>query len=353
MRRAPAAAALIALALVSFALADRETAQFAAGRGDKALAAKKWDEAEGFYRKALEEDGAYLPAHYGIAQALVGSGRSAPAVDELRLFVDGARALSPLPPEWKSLVAKADKQLAELDAAGAALEKLTDAYASGLNDVAQRWLVKSPELAEDLVRRVLKVRPGNPKAIDLLSKMGKTPRSELFDLLEEKDLGAWESGSAPVWTSSVGELIGDSRDGNRSLRSLRGYEGDLDVRMEARLLEDYGQGPACFAIRTSWDSAAGSYAFGVLRGRITWWEITVGQPDRSIASISPTDLKKPFDPKQWNTYETRLRGNEVTVLLNGDVVAKEARPASRKDGFVGIQVQRIRLAVRKIEVEVK
>ena len=351
--RAPIAAILLSLALAGAALADRESAQFNAGRGDKALAAKKWDEAEGFYRKALEEDDSYLPAHYGIGQALIGEGKSAPAVDELRRFVDGARALSPLPPDWKALLAKADKQLSALDASGAALEKITDGYTSGLNDLAQRWLVKSPELAESLLKRVLELRPANPKAIELLAKMGKSPRSELVTLYGGKDLGAWDGAAAPAWTIVDGEMLGDANGGNRTMRNLRSFDGDIDVRMEVRLVEEYGDGPVCFAMRPTWNAAGDCYAFGILRGRVFWWEIIAGKPDRTILTVSPTDLKKPFDPKKWNTFEMRLRANEVTVLLNGDVIGKEPRPETRKDGYVGIQVQRMRLAVRRFEVEVK
>src|SRR5262245_63548442 len=102
------AALLVCLAATAFA--DRETALFSTKRAEKSLAAKKFDEAESLYRKALEEDGTYLPAHYGLAQALVGLGRSGPAIEELRRFLDGAKADAALPADWKALVPKAEKQ---------------------------------------------------------------------------------------------------------------------------------------------------------------------------------------------------------------------------------------------------
>ena len=61
------------------------------------------------------------------------SGRplTAAAVEELREFVDGAKAPG-APAEWAALAAKAEKQLIELDAAGAALQKINDDFADGL-----------------------------------------------------------------------------------------------------------------------------------------------------------------------------------------------------------------------------
>jgi hypothetical protein len=49
----------------------------------------------------------------------------------------------------------------------------------------------------------------------------------------------------------------------------------------------------------------------------------------------------------------RLRANEVTALVNGDVLFKGPRSEACKDGYVALQVQHARVAFRKIQVEVK
>ncbi len=62
-------------------------------------------------------------------------------------------------------------------------------------------------------------------------------------------------------------------------------------------------------------------------------------------------MKKPFNVFEWNTYELRFRSREVIALVNGDEIGREERPEWRPGGFVGILVQNLKVAFRKIEVE--
>src|SRR5262245_13215210 len=328
------AALLVCLAATAFA--DRETALFSAKRAEKSLAAKKFDEAESLYRKALEEDETYLPARYGRAQALVGAGHSGPAVEELRKFLGAARADAALPAEWKALVPKAEKQLADIDSAGAALQKVVDDYRDGLLALAQRWMTKDPAVAQRALRRVLKLAPGNAKAAELLEKMGLSASSDVIDLFDGKSLSGWESANSPIWSVVDGELVADVRDSTYACRSLRTFEGNFDVHLEARVVEQY-PGDSFFALRPCLKSSYDSYSVGMINGRF-WWYDRTGEnkaDEREVASLTAGQLKKPVKVKEWNTYELRLRGNEAVALINGDVVAKETRPAGRKGGFVG------------------
>lgn len=354
MRRTTLLLAVLAASLFAApASADRETAQFSSNRGDKAVAAKKYEEAEGLYRKAIEEDETYLPARYGLAQALLGEGQSAAAVEELRKFVDAAHAAAALPPEWKTVLAKAEKQLGDLDAAGTALQKIQDGYADALADLGQRWMAKDPLLAERALRRALKLHPAHAKATDLLAKMGKSANSEVIDLFDGTTLGGWESANPPTWSVADGEMVAAARDGTFYCRSLRVFEGDFDVHAEMRVVEEYA-GQVYFGLMPCFKAEYDHYGFGCIRGKV-WWSDTTDQQSkpRDIAYLTPNQLKKPFDPKQWNTFELRCRGKEVTALVNGDEVAKEPRPDSRKSGFVGLIAQSAKVAFRKIQVEVR
>ena len=351
MRTAALAAALAALALASLAFADRETAAFSAGRGDKALAAKKYDEAETLYRKALEEDATYLPARYGLAQAFVGAGKSAGAVEELRKFVEEARANSALPAEWKPLVAKAEKQLGELDAAGAALQKIMDGYADALVDLAQRWSAKDSGVAERALRRALAVRPGMPRALELLDKMGKSPTGETVDLFNGTDLSGWEFAHAPTTQAIDGQLVVDTRDKGITIRSGPMFEGNFDVRMEAKVLEEYPGLSVC-ELLPCWKANFDHYFLGIEKDSVVFLEqLGESSKERPIWSALQKNMKKPFDAKDWHTYEVRLRGLETTALVDGEVVAKDPRPERRNGGFVGILVQNARVAIRKIQVD--
>jgi Domain of Unknown Function (DUF1080) len=351
MRR-PAILLVAAVLLGGIALADRETAQFQAGRGDKSLAAKKWDEAEASYRKSLDEDAAYLPARYGLAQALFGAGKSAPAVDELRKFLEDARSAPSLPAEWKPLCAKAEKQLGDVDASGAALQKITDAFTDGLLDVAQRWTTKDPALAERALRRLLEVRPGHTKATELLAKLGKFAAGEVVELLDGKGLAGWKLAGSPIWEWADGELVANCRDCAKICHTEREFEGDFTVRAEMRLLEPYAP-PLLFAVLPSFRSDYEHYTVGVFSGRVRCFDTTGPAATRDVVALAFADLKKPFDPKQWNTFEFRCHGNEAVFVINGDVVGREPRTEARGSGKVGLLVQNGRVAFRRIVVEVR
>jgi tetratricopeptide (TPR) repeat protein len=344
-------AAVLALA-AGAALADRETAQFTAGRADKALAAKKWEDALGLYRKALDEDATYLPARYGLAQALVGSGASAQAVEELRAFVDAVRATDPPPAEWKTLLAKAEKQLADLDASGAALQKLLDQFADDAASLAEKWLTKDPAFAERTLRRGLRLKPGHAKSAQLLEKLGKSASSEVISLFDGKSLKGWEFANPPIWQVIDGEIVGDVRDAATYTRSERRFEGDYDVRLEARRIEEH-PGPTWYGVLPAWTAEENCYDLGNLGRKIVWFEGLGKGKDRDIVNVPYEDLKTPFDPQKWNLFELRIRGGKATALVNGEVVGEDQVPATRKGGFIGLKVQDVKAAFRKIEVELR
>lgn len=346
--RALLAGALLALLLAGAALADRENAKFLAGRGDKALAAKKWDEAEGHFRKALDEDPTFLAARYGLAQALLGGGRSAPALEELRAFVEAARGDA----ESKSLLAKAEKQLADLDAAGTALQKLVDGYADDLAALGDRWASKDPQLAEKAYRRAVKLKPGHARAAQGLEKMGKSAAGEVIDLFNGKDLAGWEWMNPPTWQVVDGNLVATIRDAAVLARHERVFEGDFTVRIEAQLLEEY-PGPTLYSVLPAWKAEGDDYQLGLLGRNVLWCEETPGAEDRDVVDKPYEQLKTTFDPKQWNVFELRFRGSRVTALVNGEVIGEEARPERRKGGFVGLKAQDVKVAFRKVQVEVR
>jgi len=345
------AAALAALLCAPAALADRETAEFQAGRGDKALAAKDWEEAAEFYRRSLSQDETYLPARYGLAQALIGAGTTAAGVEELRAFVAACGRADPLPSGWRGLAAKAEKQLAEIDAAGSELASVLDRHADALAALADRWDSKDPRLAERALRAALKARPGHARSVKLLEKMGLSVEGELVELFNGRDLSGWEFANPPTWQVLDGELVGDIRDAAVTIRSLEIFEGDHDVVIEARLLEEH-PGPTFYAMLPTWKRDYDHYSLGCLNQSVTWFERTKSgeEGERKIKDVFHARLKSPFDATKWNTFEMRIRGGTVTALVNGEVVGEERQPESRRGGFVGLQVQDGKFAFRKVQV---
>jgi len=351
MRRWIVPALLLALlAAAPAALADRATAEFFAGRGDKALQAKEWPAAEEHYRRSLQEDETFLPARYGLAQALLGSGRTAPGIEELRKFSNDVRADAAASAEWKALLAKADKQLQDLDLAGAELRKILDRYADDLAALARKWAPKDPATAARAARRILELRPGDKDATALLAKMGGSAKGPAVSLFNGRDFAGWDSPNTVVWTVEEGVIVGNARDGNYYARHTKEFKGDFDVTFEARFLEERTGVPvmgvlACF--RGPYDN----YFFGLLNRKVCFYDKEKEGEERSIVKVPLSDVKTAVDPVGWNTFELRFRKDEVTALVNGEVVGTDKRPERRDGGFVGISVQDSKVAFRKLEVQ--
>ncbi len=346
-------AAAVVLLLGAAGFADRETAQFHQARADKALAAKKWDEAESLYRKALDEDETFLPARWGAAQALVGAGKSAAAVEELRAFVDGARAAENLPADWKTLLTKAEKQLSDLDASTAALQKLADTYADDLVSLAEKWESKDTELAEKSLRRALLVKPGHAKATKALEKMGKSSAGEAESLFNGKNFTGWDAANQPEWQALGGMIVGEANDATYYTRTLRHLEGDFDVRCEMRQVSGETSGTV-FGILPCWKGAYDYYYVGPSFGRLVFMERTDSSGKvRDVAVKNTTDFSPKFDPHAWNLYEIRCRGDEASAYINGTLLGTTPRPESRKSGFVGLIIQNVKIEIRRLEVETR
>ena len=341
---------LVLLAAAVPALADRATAEFFAGRGEKSLQAKEWPAAEEHYRRSLQEDEGYLPARYGLAQALLGSGKTAPGIEELRKFTESVRADAAASAEWKALLAKADRQLQDLDLAGAELRKILDRYADDLAALARKWAPKDPATAARAARRILELRPGDKEATALLAKLGGSPKGPAVPIFNGRDFTGWDTPNTVVFTVEEGVVIGNARDGNYFARHTREFTGDFDVILEARFLEERSGVPvmgvlACF--RGPYDN----YFFGLLNRKVTFYDKEKEGEERSVAKLPLSDVKAAVDPAGWNTYELRFRRDEVTALVNGEVVATDPRPQRRDGGFIGICLQDSKVAFRRLEVQ--
>lgn len=350
--RVRAAAAVMAFLVAAAlpALADRESAKFFEDRGEKALRTKSWAEAEQNYRKALAEDGTYHPARFGLAEALLGAGQRDAAVTEFRRFVADARAATPLPEGWAPVVARAEKRLETLDAAGNELRALVDAHVATLLSFARKYAKGDADVATKALRRILSLRPGHAQATQLLESLGRSPKGEPVPLFDGASLRGWTDGNPPLWQVRDGAIEGTIRDAACVCRTEASFDGDFDVRCEMRIVQEF-PGPTLFALCTAYDGKEGHYTWGLFRGQFLFQEDLNDADDREIARVSPSALKGPApDTKSWMTFEVRFRGADVTVLVNDEEVAREPRAAGRTGGFVGLKVQNCKAQFRKIEV---
>ncbi len=345
---------LLALALLlAFAgsvRADRETAEFQAKRADKALKDRTWDAAADLYRKALQEDPTYLPAKAGLAEALAGAGKTQEAVETLRQIVDDAERQKPLPPAWGDLAAKARKRLDDLDTAGAALDAIGTKYADDLVALAARCAKADPVLAEKALRRALRAAPGHAKATDLAKKMGLSPGAGGEPLFDGKSVAAWSGATGRIWSVVNGALVGDVADGAYEIHPEVDVSGDFDVALEGRLVE--GHAYPLLALQACLAADEACYKFGFVKESVFLDEKRgpAEEDKRRVFSVLFRNLKRPFDPKEWNVFELKFKGDEVTAWIDGVVVGKDRRSKERTGGFVSVVVQDAKAEVRRLEI---
>lgn len=332
---------LVALAFPGHA--DRETAEFFADRGEKALKADDVSGAEEHFRRALEEDATFAPARFGLARTLIAAETRDDGIDELK------RAVRELGTEtsWKSAHAKARKLLDELDRSGVALRKLVDDHVAELVSFAKKWAKKDQDTAVRALRAALALAPGHPKAAEMIESFGLSAKGPPEPLFDGESMAGWMEMGPPTWKVDNGAIVGDVKDAAYIGRTERMFEGDFDVLMEARLAEAY-DGPDFFALAPAHDGQDAHYSFGVLKGKLLFQEDLADGEDRELHNANPPN---DFDPGDWHVYELRFRGSRVTALLDGEELAvDEERPESKMRGFVGLKCQHCRFEVRRVEV---
>ncbi|MHC4600647.1 MAG: family 16 glycoside hydrolase [Planctomycetota bacterium] len=342
-------AVFTAMAVVGpYARADRETAKYFTKRGDKSLRAKEWDKAEESYRRALEEDESYLPARFGLAEALIKSGKQPAGVLELRRIIEDSEKTPP-EPAWKRLISKTKKRLEELDASGRALQKILDGYVSAMVAVSKKCMKQDPEVAERALRRILKIRPGSTEAAGLLKKMGKSASGDARAIFNGKNLSGWNVGP-PDWKVLDGCIIAETPTGGSYNRTELYLKGDFDILAEMKLLKQYPGGPPGFNIVTGIKKDFDWYAVGVFNGRFSWAEQEGGRNIRNVFQAFPTDLPNGLDIEEWNVFELRCRGDEAVVFLNGKELAREPWAEKRREGYIGLWVQNAKVSIRKFQL---
>jgi hypothetical protein len=330
--------------------ADRETAEFFAKRAERAAKAGDAAGALAEWRKATAEDDGFVPAHVGLGEALLSAGAKDEALVEFRAAVAAAAKAKPLPAGWADLVARAKQRLAEKDAGGLTLERIQRAYVDALIALADRSKAKDPVLAQRALRRAAEVLPEDPAVVERRSATG-TPAKEKVVVFDGRSFEEFVPKSDdPIWTIADGVVRGGLAGKAKGLQTLRLFDADVDVKMEARLVKTLGASPKLAVIGAGGADNEG-IVFGVLEDVVVLDEETGGGARRRIWTLLRRNAKPAFDPAQWTTYELRLRGDSVTVLVNGVVLRKEKRPKERREGTVGFVVQDGVAEVRKFEVQ--
>ena len=89
---------------------------------------------------------------------------------------------------------------------------------------------------------------------------------------------------------------------------------------------------------------------GYLSGQIEMYERTSAKDGHVVAKKSYKDVKKKPDPKDWLTYELRVRKDEIISLLNGHEIGRHPRGEGLEEGYIAIRVQCAKVEVRRVAV---
>jgi len=130
-------ATILTLTLSAWA-GDQEVAKFPFAKGETALRCKRYADAEGYLRRALEEYAPYPEASYAHGVALEKLDRSQEATAAYRACIAAVGAAEKPNPKWKTTGNRAARALKKLRREFAALDKLSEKHTKDLLSFAQK-----------------------------------------------------------------------------------------------------------------------------------------------------------------------------------------------------------------------
>jgi Domain of Unknown Function (DUF1080) len=147
-------------------------------------------------------------------------------------------------------------------------------------------------------------------------------------LLDGKNLDNWTQIGDSNWRIEDGAAVADK--GNGFLVSKDSY-GDFQLRAEFWVEEDSNSGIYIRCTDPQKISATNAYEVNI-------WD---ARPEKDYATGAIVGVAK-VDPMpkaagKWNVYEITAKGDEFTVVLNGQTTVKGARDAKHASGRIALQ----------------
>jgi hypothetical protein len=318
----------------------------ALARGQSALKAKKWEEAQAAFREVLRHDESSLAGGIGLAEALVGSGQKGGGLALLRRTVDAAVRRGAATTAGREEIARAVLTLRSKDPEGTRLERLVDAHAEALVKVARQAGEDDPPLARSAVGVLTRLRPDHPDLSVLEVRLGLLPPGEA--LFNGRDASGWAWLEPPAWRIVDQEIHGEAKDVYAVARTTLSVSGDHDVRVEARVLD--GGGAAVFFLQGGWSDFRENVSLGMMGSGVLLMEGrtmgTTADPPRGV----PRKLRTKVDPGEWNLFELRFRRGHVTGYVNGEQAGAIPRTTRYDGGHVALTALLSKVAFRRLEL---
>ena len=347
-------AAGCALLAVTTLAGDPDVAQFLYQKGQKAYRARKYEEAEKSFRRALEEHSPLPEAQFALGQTLERLERMGEALNAYRRCRDEI-AGGPAPTgRMKSLAIRADRSIKRLQKQFTELERLDRDFIHRCMSLGIRYHKTNPGAARSAYTAVLKIDPGHKQARALLEGLGKkapagkASKARTRDLTPPVDFAGWVPGRNEYWSVSNGLLTGKVDGPNGQINWLEGerFKGRYKVRVEFRILKG-GVKRTC------------GLFVGNKHAKNRWWSVMIDWNDEvAMVETSPQastsvqgKVLRGFQPDQWHTLELDVRPGELAVELDGKQMFRHKTGDEESfDGELGVFAQDIHVLFRKLEL---
>ena len=185
---------------------------------------------------------------------------------------------------------------------------------------------------------LVSVLSGSVYSASLAAQVAKPPTGNV--LYEAGGFEHWSFPITPDWTRLHGMLLNNGTHHSRAFAPLfapyRPESAPYAVEAEIRIIEDGDS----FGIIVQADGASGGYACGVATN-----------PARTLFPGMTTTVLRGSEPgKEWHTYRIEVKGNVITLSIDGTVQASITKNRLLSYGRVGLWSSRYQLEVRSFKV---
>ncbi|MEN8151812.1 MAG: DUF1080 domain-containing protein [Planctomycetota bacterium] len=330
--------------------ADEATAKFFADRGRKAYKEKKLPEAKEFFDKALDEERNYLPALLGRARVAIGETENPTALTYLTACMRRG-AIPKLSADESKAAKEADTVFAEFDAPGHEFTKLLASFERDLIDAAEKHAGKDPNFARLCLEKVLSISPELKEVRDRFEGLGFA--SELaqndthLELFNGSDLKDWTA-EPTIWTVEGGKIVGRAERAFTANHKDK-VTGDFVIDCELRIPRDTGEIPLC-GVLFGWVGYGDFYSLKIQKGHFLFC-VRNAKNSTTLVQKDWVDDWAGFDHREWNRYTLKVKGDTVTVFVNGRELLKYTVTKDRPtDGYVGLHLQMQNIEVRRYDL---
>jgi len=351
-RHAFSLSALLIAVLAGISVAgDRDVAELLFGKAEKAYKRKQYEDAAGYYRRALDETSPYPQAAFGLGQSLEKLGRAQDAIRAYLRCCDELEAVESPKRAQRRMLDRARKAVNKLGAGYSELAAIDKEFVKKLTEFGRRYMRSSPEWARRAYGNALAIDPESRAAktgLERLEEVGEaTSGMGLYKpLIRDDGLSNWDPGRKDPWTcrGKVIRIDTPSPAGKVANVKMR-LEGTYRLRGTFRCLDDGGR-------RRSWGLFFGKQPEGGWALIIDWdLQSSIVRFGSDKPSAEGYELLSHFDPKSWHVLEVAVEPGRITCYLNGEEKLVHTASAESFGGSPGLFMQDGKFEAKELGVK--